>query len=163
MFSFAKRNLFVLILTPTVLVACATSNTDKPAESSPDRAEGCDNPLPEYVVTAPTGNVDQTKASFSGVWVGRWDGKLCHTLVVETVDNQGAQVIYSHGIYHGWNIRGGNYSRWEAEFEGNKLMLPTFGNGATASYRLVDGQLRGKYVNSQGGVTLVTLSSAEAG
>jgi len=140
------------------MAGCATTPS-----SGPDRAENCHNPLPDYKISKPGADVSDYQASFSGVWVGRWDGKLCHTLVVESVTAENAEVIYSYGVHVDWNITRGNYRRHEAEFEGEKLVLPPFRNGAVASYRLVEDQMKGEYVNSEGEVTPITLRRAEAG
>lgn len=151
--------LFSFILFSVAVAGCATTTTT----GGPDRAENCSNPLPDYTVSEPDADVPDHLASYSGVWVGRWDGKLCHTLVVENVTAETADVIYSYGVSVEWNIRRGNYRRHKAEFDGGELVLLPFRSGAVASYRLVDGQLKGEYVNSQGDVTPVTLRRAEAG
>lgn len=151
--------LFSTIVFSAVLAGCATTSTT----GGPDRAENCANPLPDYTVSQPGAGVSDYQASYSGVWVGRWDGKLCHTLVVENISVENVSVIYSYGVSVEWNIRRGNYRRHNAEFEGEKLVLERFRSGAVASYRLVDDQLKGEYVNSDGEVTPVTLRRAEAG
>lgn len=73
-------------------------------------------PLPaDAVVSAPT------DWPFSGVWVGRWDNRRNHILVVERLGNDGnADVIYAVGRDH--NGRG-NWLRVKAKVEGDTLVF----------------------------------------
>lgn len=121
-------------------------------------AEECETPLPEYEVTQPDRSVLEERAHFVGVWKGKWDGKLCHTFVVEWVKGDEAQVIYSYGIYEPWRITEPGQSRHVAKFRDDKLQLPTFRNGADASYRFTQGDFKGRYVNARGGVSYVKLT-----
>jgi hypothetical protein len=115
----------------------------------------CETPLPLDVVKPSTDGAG--RASFLGFWGdGKWDGKLCHTLVVESLSDDGAAtVVYSHGTYSGWNIRAPGFYRVKGRFEGDTLHLnfPTI--GARAEYKLVEGSLHGKYFSGPAPVAIV--------
>lgn len=115
----------------------------------------CDTPLPSDVMKPITGV--SGRASFLGSWGdGMWDGKLCHTLVVESFSDDGvATVVYSHGAYAGWNIRAPGFYRVKGKFLGDTLHLnfPTI--AARAEYRVVDGHLHGQYFSGPSPVAIV--------
>jgi hypothetical protein len=68
-----------------------------------------ETPLPADVrLIAPTPEVPEAFARFTGVWTGEWEdsGELCYTLVVEEVLANGfARVISSGGTSEAWNIQ----------------------------------------------------------
>ena len=128
--------------------------------SMPAAAQVCDTPMPGYKVTAPAASVVPDQARFIGVWKGKWEDKLCHTFVVMSIDADEVEVIYSFGVYEPWGIKAGGYGRYIAKFDGEMLRLPTFRNGADASYRFDGGVLTGRYVTKRGGVSYVRLEEA---
>ena len=121
----------------------------------------CETPLPKHKVIQPEGDVPADRARFVGTWKGKWEGKLCHTFVVEWIADNEAQVIYSHGVYEPWGITKAEGIRKVARFDGDKLVLPKFGNGARARYRFEQGGLRGRYVTARGGVSYVDLKKVQ--
>ncbi|MEO1111251.1 MAG: dienelactone hydrolase family protein [Pseudomonadota bacterium] len=87
------------------------------------------------------------KNSFSGTWVGKWDQRRNHILVVEDVaDNGRASVIYAVGRDQ-HNI--GRWFRRKARIEGDVL---TFDDGGfPARYELsASGRLRGVFADNKG-------------
>lgn len=116
------------------------------------RAEECSTPLPDYQVTPADATVPVEFARFLGRWSnGRWDGKLCGQLVVESVDAYGNVVaIYSHGTYSGWRIDEPGSFRTPGKIVDGKLHLAKFRNGAKASYWLIGDTLKGDYRNAGG-------------
>jgi len=87
-------------------------------------AEDCETPLPSNVIRqskqAESGNL-----AFLGVWGdAKWDNKLCHTLVVESVDSDGnARVVYSHGAFDAWGIKTPGFIRSKAMISNSTLVL----------------------------------------
>jgi hypothetical protein len=120
------------------------------------QAQECSTPLPSDV-SAPALQADSGGRSFLGVWGnGKWDGFLCHTLVVEslTADNK-VVVVYSHGVYAPWYIRAPAFYRQGGFIDGETLHLDFPQAKARAEYRLVDGKLQGKYISQRGVSTIV--------
>jgi hypothetical protein len=123
------------------------------------RAEECKTPLPtDYRLTVPGDDVPEEYRSLVGVWGdGKWDGRLCTTLVVEAIDAKGiAAVIYSFGAHAGWGIRKPGYHRVKGEMKSNELHLK-FSRDRRVTYRLDGNRLKGKYFSKQG-VSNVSLS-----
>lgn len=120
----------------------------------------CSTPLPDDVdVVQPDSSVPAAYARFVGKWGdAKWDGKLCHTLVVESVDAEGnATVVYSYGVYTPWDIYEADWVRTLAEVSDEELQLDRFSNGARATYWFSDDKLKGKYLRG-GGRSNITLS-----
>ena len=115
------------------------------------RAEECSTPLPSDI-SYPSQQAEVGNRALIGVWGNaKWDGLLCHTLVVESVTAENkAVVIYSHGVYAGWNIRAPGFYRQGGSIDGATLYLDFPQIKARAEYRIVDGKLHGKYVTQQG-------------
>ena len=117
----------------------------------------CETPLPDDVnIETPAANVPPEHAKFSGIWGdGKWNGKLCNTLIVEEVrDNGEVKTVYSWGTYSGWSIQKGS-NRWYGKIENNKLILK--GGGITVTYWFSDGQLKGTY-KTRNSTSRITLS-----
>jgi hypothetical protein len=110
-------------------------------------AEECDTPLPANV-TRPTQQAETGNLAFIGVWGNaKWDNKLCHTLVVESVDADGnAQIVYSYGVYEKWGIKRPGYMRDKALIVDSTLVMDGSKDKARVEYKLVDGKLKGKYI-----------------
>jgi len=90
------------------------------AEAMPTAA--CEKPLPnDATVVSPAAGVLPERARYSGFWVGKWDAKNCTALVVESVTETGATVIY--------HSRNGS---WRASAE--------FGDRGDLRFSLVDGK-----------------------
>lgn len=139
MHKFAK-----IVLSATVL--CAPLMLAHAAE--------CETPLPENFAP-PVKSAEGGANEFIGVWGGgKWDKKLCHTLVVESVDADGkAKVIYSYGVYDKWNIKKPGFNRDTGLIVDSVLTLDWSKNGIKVEYRLDNGKLKGKYILHDGYVT----------
>ena len=125
--------------------------------------DDCTTPLPRNMeVVAPTPTTPVEFAKFVGVWGGgKWDDKLCHTLVVESVDPRGnVRAIYSYGTYEGWDIHNADWFRPTGTIKGGVLKLTTFRNGAEVTYRMEGDSLSGEYLR-RGNVSLVDLVRVE--
>ena len=136
-------------LSTLVVSACAISLVLLTANA----AAPCTTPLPtDMAISPPATSVPSEFAKFSGAWGGgKWDGKLCHTLVVTQVDAGGAvSAIYSFGRYTGWNIDRGDWFPTAGVIEDGELKLERFRNGARASYRFEGDKLRGTYRRGSG-------------
>lgn len=118
-------------------------------------AEECSTPLPTDLA-APARSAGE-EGAFAGIWGGaKWDGVLCHTLVVESLSaDRTAVVVYSHGAYSGWNIRAPAFFRLTGRIEGGTLHLSFPAVNARAEYRVVDGRLHGKYIAPQATAAIV--------
>jgi hypothetical protein len=119
-------------------------------------AAECSSPLPSDFQAPQQSAADKDR--LVGVWGGAmWDGVLCHTLVVESLQSDGtAAVIYSHGAYASWGIRAPGFYRMPGRVVDDVLHLEFTRAKARAEYRIVDGSLQGKYF-SQFGVSSVVL------
>lgn len=109
-------------------------------------AESCSTPLPSDVVT-PAAPTPDGPGAFLGTWGdGKWQGVLCHTLVVESIgaDNT-ATAVYSHGVHRAWNIRSPGFARLTGTIRNDVLYLEFPNNGPRMEYRIMDGRLHGKY------------------
>jgi hypothetical protein len=97
----------------------------------------CQTYLPSDLgLRSPPPNVPSKFAKFAGVWGnGTWEGKLCSTLVVQSVDADGrASVIYSRGTYRPWNIYRSNYVRVPIRITSGTLTFKT-PMGAALAYQ----------------------------
>lgn len=120
------------------------------------QAEECVTPLPSDVLTTAQPTAEGPRA-FLGTWGnGKWQGLLCHTLVVESVEEDSkATVVYSHGVHQPWNIRAPGFLRITANIQGDTLSFTFPNNGPRAEYRIVDGQLHGRYITRRSEATVV--------
>lgn len=101
-----------------------------------------DVPLPKDAVTS-----TPLESAFSGTWVGRWDNRRNHILVVERLDNDGlADVIYAVGS----DLNGrGRWFRRKAKIENNTLVFAD--DGFPAKYSLsTSGRTRGVFADNKG-------------
>ncbi|MEM9140079.1 MAG: hypothetical protein AAGB15_09630 [Pseudomonadota bacterium] len=105
-------------------------------------------------ISAPSQEVSEEIARFSGIWAGTWDGCLPGKLAVVSIQPTGAvQAYYAYGDCAKWNISQGG-GLHEGTIDGDVLRLDTFRNGANVTYTLLqDGSLRGSYIRD-GGETL---------
>ncbi len=85
-------------------------------------AQECDAVLPTYEIATPKQDVPEAYERFLGLWGnGKWDDKLCHKLVVESVDMDGnVSAIYSWGVYEGWGLRRPSYLRRRGRYRGRQ-------------------------------------------
>lgn len=122
-------------------------------------ADTCETPLPDTItISTPSPSLAEKHARFLGVWGnGKWDGKLCNTLVVQTIDSEGnVRAIYGWGTYPDWNIWKG-FSRPVGQIiEGNKVRF-NFRRGVKVTYWFSGDQLKGTY-ETFSGTYYVTLS-----
>ena len=142
------------------LGACQTAGGSGQKVAS---TSACTTPLPENVeIAQPTDTVPPQLAKFAGTWGhGKWDGKLCHTLVVQRVTSAGnVRAIYSWENYSGWNAHEGN-SQHVGSIADGKLTLERFDNGADVTYWFEGDTLMGSYVNASGARSIITLSKLE--
>ena len=118
-------------------------------------SQACDTPLPSDVVLPSAGPTE--RSAMLGRWGdAKWDGVLCHTLVVESMPTDTtAVVVYSHGVNAGWNIRAPGFFRLQGKFDGNTLHLDFPAIKSRVEYRLVNGKLHGEYVTPQSKSTIV--------
>ena len=146
-----RLNLAIVL---TLVAACSIT-----LSSTAALAEECETPLPGgYEVESPGANVPEEFARYSGKWGnGKWDGNLCHTLVVTSVTENGdVSVIYSWGKYWKWGIKQPDYTHHKGTIVDGKLKLEQFRNGAEVKYWFIDEDLKGTY-KRRGSTSLVTL------
>ena len=87
---------FILVLFGTLLIGCASTA-----------------PLPETLnISPPSPDISQEIAAYSGIWEGKWNGYHESILVVEKIDYNKAEVIYSLGLVAGFSPR---YSYYTAQ------------------------------------------------
>ena len=104
-------------------------------------------------IRTPAADVPEKYAGFLGRWgPGKWDGELCHVLVVESIDSEGeAEVIYSWGISERWNIKQAGWVRNIGRVVGFKLKMKQPYNEDRVNYWLDGDMLYGRYY---GGITV---------
>jgi hypothetical protein len=119
-------------------------------------ADECSTPLPSDV-TRPAQQATEGDAAFIGTWGNaKWDGNLCHTLVVEALASDStATVVYSTGVYRPWKINAPSFGRYQGRIDKGTLHLDFSANKVRVEYRLIDGQLHGKYFIGNGVSTIV--------
>ena len=121
--------------------------------------ESCKTPLPDgFKLAPPPAGLPDDLKRFHGVWGnGKWDGQLCHTLVLEVLDAKGSvNAVYSWGDSEGWNVKRG-YSIHRGSISGDVVDLPRFSNGAKVDYTLAGDKLSGRYVR-KGNETKITVT-----
>ncbi len=99
----------------------------------------CNNPLPvEFSIQKET-DAPKEAGSFLGHWQGRWNGNLCSSLIVLSVNKDGkAQVLYSWAA--GSNFKGG-YEEFETRIKDGVLK---FGRTAKFEFSLTKkGNMKG--------------------
>lgn len=104
-------------------------------------ATECDDPLPEFSIESPASDVPEKFAQFSGVWKGKWGGRLCSSFVITSVDKDGGvEGIYSWG--RGRNFDAG-YRAFESEIKKGKIKM---GRRARFTFRMGEkpGEIRGE-------------------
>lgn len=123
---------------------------------SPTSAETCSTPLPDIVLS--TQAADTAQGALIGAWGnGRWDEKLCSTLVVESIANDGSvKAVYSWGHYAPWNsvadyvrCETGD-SRCDVKLVDEELRFTFRTIGDRATFRLEGDSLAGRYETKQG-------------
>ena len=109
-------------------------------------AAECDTPLPDDVkIIPPSASVPAKLAKFSGRWgPARWDGKLCHNLVVEELTDDGkARAVYSWGVFKDWHVNKPGYRRWTFDIINDKLIYR--GKSRIVTYWFVGDELHGTH------------------
>ena len=78
-------------------------------------------PLPKDVkVVPPSATIPRQAAAFSGKWMGTWDIKLDHVLVVERIEGNRAQILYAWGSVEEWGLEA-CFTRDVGTLQGNVL------------------------------------------
>ena len=110
--------------------------------------EAMDPPLPfDLAIADDTPETAGTPADLIGVWTGRWNGTLPHTLVVESVDGDTANVVYAWGRSMQWKVEKRGWRRLDGIIRDGRLTL-SLSDAITASYRLQrDGTLQAVYTD----------------
>jgi hypothetical protein len=86
-------------------------------------------PLPNDVtVTAPGAEVRRNLAAFSGRWTGKWSGVLDSVFIVESIDNEHAEIIYAWGDAPQWNTQKGYWKTVAKVLPGEAATLEFSGN-----------------------------------
>ena len=92
-------------------------------------------PLPSDVkVVPPSPGTPRQIAAFSGKWMGTWDIKLDHVLVVERIEGNKAHVLYAWGAVEEWGLKAG-FTRDVGTIRGNVLTLLRK-NSSIVEYRI---------------------------
>ena len=92
-------------------------------------------PLPNDVkVIPPSSDAPRQAAAFSGKWVGAWDIKLDHVLVVERIEGNKAHVLYAWGAVEEWGLKAG-FTRDVGTLRGNVLKVVRR-NGSIVDYEI---------------------------
>ena len=129
------------------------------AASQASAAVQCNTPLPENADPGPVPQgLSPELNRFHGMWGnGKWEGKLCHTLVVKVLNDKGTvSAVYSWGGYADWYTNPG-YVEQGGEIDGDELDLGRLGNGAEVSYEVKGDNLHGSYYRN-GRLSKVVLS-----
>jgi hypothetical protein len=105
----------------------------------------------DSVAKPPPESASTIAKTLSGKWLGMWDGRMPHVLVVEEVKpNNELQVLYAWQDIPVDNSWGAGWYRTTATIEGNTLKVP-LRNGNRAWYELMpDGSLKAGYQRGSG-------------
>jgi hypothetical protein len=115
-----RNNFIALILIGLSLIGCASTA-----------------PLPATLnIVPPAPDVPLEIAAFSGVWEGKWWGYHESILVVEKIDRNKADVIYSLGLAQGFNPR---YSYHTAQVSSGSAIEWTEPNGNKFIFKMDKG------------------------
>ena len=69
---------------------------------------------PDLRVAQPAKSAPKRAAALSGIWTGRWSGVMAHTLVVERIDGDRADIVYAWGPAPPWGVTEGGWRRLQA-------------------------------------------------
>lgn len=114
--------------------------------AAPLQWAAAESPLPsDLALEAPGPEIAANAARYAGVWKGVWgddalDGALAVTRIIS---DRELEAIYSWKVLP--NGEAGYSQPFAVEIDGNRLILPTFRNGANVTYVLVEDELRGFY------------------
>ena len=125
-----------------LLAACQTGPTQTSA------------PLPDDInIQQPASNVSEEKAAFLGQWHGRWGGTLDGKLVVESVSNETAEVIYAWGTSQ--YVQQSGWKPVTGQFQDATLVVPLNENpSVVARYTMTErGKLDATYRDEGDDVT----------
>ncbi len=118
------RKFAVVCLIPVFLVAWPVGRAHpRLGPSDAVAAEDCKTQLWGNVsIQSPAADVPENLKRWSGLYGGgRWDGVMCNSLAVLSVDKDGsANVQYAWGAAPQWNARPG-FRTYPAKIEGNAL------------------------------------------
>lgn len=82
------------------LFACASITSSRSIEELA--------PAFEHIkITQPDQNINPMLKSFSGWWVGRWDGILPSQLIIEEIESNSATVVYTWGDHPSGSFKRG--------------------------------------------------------
>lgn len=92
-------------------------------------------------VSPPPAGTPPNIAAFSGVWgPAKWDGVLCHVLVVQKVEADGtAEYRYIHGVWVAWNAHTADSFAGKGQIKGDTLSFTSPRGGLTLSYKMQGG------------------------
>ncbi len=109
-------------------------------------------PLPDDIrILAPAQEIPPRLAAFSGRWAGLWDGVLTTVLVVESIAEGGAKVVFAWGVHEDWGLDEAVWDRRSGVFVDGALRLDFDDPESTITFRLMpDGTLRAGYSDSLG-------------
>ena len=116
--------------------------------ASPTQTAGTTRtPLPTAIeVVSPAAGT--AGAAFSGSWIGKWDGQVDHTLIVEKIEGRKAMFIYSWSAAEdGRGPSKPGFQRVVGTIDDDGALRGTLNNGANVMYRLSGDQLSAEWQN----------------
>jgi CubicO group peptidase (beta-lactamase class C family) len=100
---------------------------------------------PDLRIAPPPKATPKRTAALSGVWTGRWSGVMAHTLAVERIDGDRADIVYAWGPAPAWGVTEGGWRRLEARIDGGTLEA-NLSAAERLRYRIdAKGALAGRY------------------
>ncbi len=113
-----------------------------------------DVPLPDDLLITPVDNdLPNERKLFSGLWEGATDENWHHVLVLESLDDTGAQTVFAFGINKSMGVDQGHWVRLDAVWDGPALFV-LLSHGRKAVYRLRDNnRLEMKFFDASGAQT----------
>lgn len=160
------RKAFSVVATlPFLLVACETGPSGSQSGNQPttaaaaapaqtaQRGGGCLTQLwGGAKINPPAADVPDSLKRWSGLYGGdRWDGVLCNSLAVLSVNKDGsARVQYAFGTAPSWGIQQPGAYQYAAKINGDTLTFAVPALGANAEYKLSGDTLSGTWRSSNG-------------
>lgn len=90
---------------------------------------------PDLSIMPPDKASPKRAAALSGVWTGRWSGVMAHTLAVERITGDHADIVYAWGPAPAWGVEEGGWRRLRARI-GDGTLAAEPSETERAEYRL---------------------------
>jgi hypothetical protein len=100
---------------------------------------------PDLRIAQPSASTPKRAAALSGIWTGRWSGVMAHTLAVERIDGDRADIVYAWGPAPAWGVMEGGWRGLQARI-GDGTLAADLSESEQVRYRFgKTGRLSARY------------------